>query len=61
MYNFITFIFIFKNHPTLPTIYDLYEDQEFLYIAMEFCREELFDRILSQVCFPENECAIIIK
>lgn len=47
-------IICIKDHPNIIKLYEVYEDEDFLYFMMDFCREELFDRILSSVTFSEK-------
>ncbi len=42
-------------------MYDVYEDKDYIYAALELCREQLFDRILSQLYISECNTAVVMK
>ena len=50
------------DHPNIIKIYDLYEDDSFLYFVIEYCSGgELFDRIQKISTFSEKQAAKYIK
>jgi calcium-dependent protein kinase len=59
-------ILIKLDHPNIIKLYEVYENDDFIYIVMELCKGgELFDRIIKRTeqgnPFTEKEAAIIFK
>ncbi|XP_022873800.1 calcium-dependent protein kinase 29-like [Olea europaea var. sylvestris] len=45
-----------NNHPNVLKIFDIYEDDSFLHIILEYCQSsDLFDRINARPIFTESE------
>lgn len=51
------------DHPNIIKYHEIYEDEKFLHITMEFCSGgELFDRIINKGTFSEAEaCDLTYK
>ena len=49
------------DHPNIIKLYEIYEDQEYLHMVMEYCSGgELFDKVIQKVHFSEKEAASIM-
>lgn len=49
------------DHPNIVKCYDIYEDEKYIYIVMEFLQGgELFDQILKKEKFTEREARDIV-
>ncbi|KAL4439082.1 hypothetical protein ABPG74_008857 [Tetrahymena malaccensis] len=50
------------DHPNIIKFYEVYQDEMFFYICMEYCAGgELLERITSQKCFKEREASRIME
>jgi len=50
------------DHPNILKIYEVFEDKNQYYVVTEYCKGcELFDKIISEGAFTENEAAKTIK
>jgi calcium-dependent protein kinase len=50
------------DHPNILKIYEVFEDKNQFYVVTEYCKGcELFDKIISEGAFTENEAAKTIK
>lgn len=50
------------DHPNIVKLYEVYEDNKYLHLVMEYCSGgELFDRIATVGRYSEVEAANIIK
>jgi calcium-dependent protein kinase len=50
------------DHPSIIKLYETFEDQRNIYLAMELCHGgELFDRIINVGHFTETQAAIVMK
>ena len=50
------------DHPNIVKIYEIFKDEKYLYIVMEFVEgQELFDYIIEHFTVPEMEAASIIN
>ena len=50
------------DHPNIVKIYEIFKDEKYLYIVMEFVEgQELFDYIIEHFTVPEMEAASIIS
>ena len=48
------------DHPSILRLYDYFEDKKFVYLVLELCSGgELFDRIISNKYYNENEAFVI--
>ena len=55
---------IIKNlhHPNIMTLYEVYEDQDFIYLVTELCHgRDLFDEIYERGKLSEKDAADILK
>ena len=52
----------FGSHPNIVTLHDVYEDNEKVYLFMDYLAGgELFDRILNEKMLSEKEASAILK
>jgi calcium-dependent protein kinase len=50
------------DHPMILRLYDYFEDEKYVYLVLELCNGgELFDRIIENKYFGENEARIIFR
>jgi calcium-dependent protein kinase len=50
------------DHPNILKLYEVFEDEKRYYLVTELCKGgELFDEIVTKVCFSEKEAAAIIQ
>lgn len=50
------------DHPSILRLYDYFEDKKFVYLVLELCSGgELFDRIIANKYYNEDEARIIFR
>lgn len=50
------------DHPNIIKLYEVYEDERYIYLVMEYCRGgELIERIVEKSTFSEQEAANLMK
>ena len=50
------------DHPNIIKLYEVFEDERKYYLVQELCKGgELFDEIVKQVHFSEEDAANIVK
>lgn len=50
------------DYPSILRLYDYFEDKKYIYLVLEICNGgELFDKIISQKYYGENEARVIFK
>lgn len=50
------------DHPNIIKLYDVYEDHQYIHLALELCEGgELFERVLKAGYFSENDAAFHMR